>query len=66
MKHLQETNTTLQQWLVRKHGKIKAGRSSNKDKNIFHNTPVTNTPFDQRKNLRRQYKRKQQLTVRGE
>ena len=56
--------TTLQQWLVRKHGKLKAGQSSNKGKKLFHNTPVTNTPFDKRINKRRQYKRKQQLTIR--
>ena len=38
MKTLHETGTTLQKWLVRKHGKIKAGRTRNKDKNTFHNT----------------------------
>ena len=65
MKKVQETDNTLQQWLVRRHGKVKAGRSSRKDKNTCNNTQVTNKHFDQRIKLCRQLKRKQQLRLRG-
>ena len=65
MSTLKETDNTLQQWLVRKHGKVKSRASNRKDTYTFNNTQVTNKHFDQRIKLRRQKQRKKQLTLKG-
>ena len=65
MSTLKETDNTLQQWLVRKHGKVKSRGSSRKTNYIFNNTQVTNKHFDQRIKLRRQKQRNKQLILKG-
>ena len=58
MSSLKGTDNTLQQWLVRKHVKVKLRASNRKDNYTFNNTQVTNKHFDQRIKLRRQQQRK--------
>ena len=63
MRALKEKGTTIQQWLIRKHRKIKAVRNINKYKNILNNTTVTRQQLDRRTKLRRQHKNNQHLTL---
>ena len=63
MSSLKGTNNTLQQWLVRKHGKVKSRASNRKDNYKFNNPQVTNKKIDQRIKLRRQQQRKKKTTT---
>ena len=65
MKFLKEAGTTLQQCIVRKHGRTKAVRNTHNDKHKNNKHKFTKRKLDPRINLRRQQKNKQLFTLNG-